>query len=123
MVYLERAASLWQVPPVGPSLLKHVSPLGWEHVNLTDDYTWQSNKRVAKGGSDPSEYGYWGATEQKTRLRLQVTSTIEPDGPRRGRNWRMATIRDGLGHMTVTQRLGSIQYSSGTIFALFAGRS
>ncbi len=28
----------------------------------------------------------------------------------------------GLGHMTATQRLGSIQYSSGTIFALFAGR-
>jgi hypothetical protein len=67
--------------------------------------------------------GYWGATGQKTRLRIQVTSTIEPDGPRSGRNWGMATIRDGLCHMTVTQRLGSIQYSSGTIFALFAGRS
>jgi putative transposase len=26
--------------------------------------------------------GYWGATEQKTRLRIQVTSTIEPDGLR-----------------------------------------
>jgi tripartite-type tricarboxylate transporter receptor subunit TctC len=66
--------------------------------------------------------GYWGATEQKTRLRIQVTSTIEPDGLRSGRNWGMAMIRDRLGHMTATQRLGSTQYSSGTIFALFAGR-
>jgi hypothetical protein len=23
-------------------------------------------------------YGYWGTTEQKTRLRIQATSTIEP---------------------------------------------
>jgi Beta-lactamase len=66
--------------------------------------------------------GYWGATEQKTRLRIQVTSTIEPDGLRSGRNWGMAMIRDRLGHMTATQRLGSTQYPSGTIFALFAGR-
>jgi hypothetical protein len=28
--------------------------------------------------------GYWGAMEQKTRLRIQVTSTIEPDGPLSG---------------------------------------
>jgi hypothetical protein len=34
----------------------------------------------------------------------------------------MAMIRDRLGHMTATQRLGSTQYPSGTIFALFAGR-
>jgi hypothetical protein len=45
-----------------------------------------------------SFFGYWGATEQKTRLRIQVTSTIEPDGPRSDRNWGMATIRDGLCH-------------------------
>ena len=56
-VYLERAASLLaKYHPLDSSLLKHVSPLGWEHANLTDDYTWHSNKRVAKGGSDPSEY-------------------------------------------------------------------
>jgi hypothetical protein len=54
--------------------------------------------------------GYWGATEQKTRLRIQATSTIESDGLRSGRNRRMATIRDRLGHMTATQRLGSIKY-------------
>jgi hypothetical protein len=54
--------------------------------------------------------GYWGATEQKTRLRIQATSTIESDGLRSGRNRRMATIRDRLGHMTATQRLRSIKY-------------
>ena len=25
-----------------PSLLKHVSPLGWTHINLTGDYVWDS---------------------------------------------------------------------------------
>ena len=25
-----------------PSLRKHVSPLGWEHINLTGDYVWDS---------------------------------------------------------------------------------
>jgi TnpA family transposase len=53
-IYLERAASvLAKYHPLDPSLLKHVSPLGWEHVNLTGDYTWHSNKRVAKGGFRP----------------------------------------------------------------------
>jgi Tn3 transposase DDE domain len=33
--------------------LQHVSPLGWEHINLTGDYTWHANKRVAKGGFRP----------------------------------------------------------------------
>jgi hypothetical protein len=28
--------------------LAHLSPLGWEHVNLTGDYVWHVNKRVAK---------------------------------------------------------------------------
>lgn len=53
-VYLERATSLLEKShPFHPSLLQHVSPLGWEHVNLTGDYTWHSNKRVAKGGFRP----------------------------------------------------------------------
>jgi hypothetical protein len=50
-VYLERAAELLARSSVfDPALLGHISPLGWEHVNLTGDYTWHSNKRVAKGG-------------------------------------------------------------------------
>jgi hypothetical protein len=29
-----------QVPPL--DLLPHVSPLGWEHINLTGEYRWPS---------------------------------------------------------------------------------
>jgi hypothetical protein len=50
IVYLRRATSLLETShPFTSSLLQHVSPLCWEHVNLTGDYTWHSNKRVAKG--------------------------------------------------------------------------
>ena len=53
-VYLERAteqmAKSWQFEP---ALLQHVSPLGWEHINLTGDYTWHSDKRVVRGGFRP----------------------------------------------------------------------
>ena len=53
-VYLRRATSLLETShPFVSSLLQHVSPLGWEHVNLTGDYTLHSNKRVAKGGFRP----------------------------------------------------------------------
>jgi TnpA family transposase len=53
-VYLERAAEeLARSRIVDRALFQHVSPLGWEHVNLTGDYTWHTNKRVAKGGFRP----------------------------------------------------------------------
>ena len=38
---------------VYPAHLQHVSPLRWEHINLTGDYTWYGNKRVSKGGFRP----------------------------------------------------------------------
>ena len=53
-VYLERAISaLRQQRPVDDALLKHLSPLGWEHINLTGDYVWHANKRVAAGRFRP----------------------------------------------------------------------
>lgn len=53
-VYLERAVdALRQHDNVDETLLPHVSPLGWEHINLTGDYVWHANKRVAKGGFRP----------------------------------------------------------------------
>jgi TnpA family transposase len=53
-VYLERAAeALARARTLDHALFQHVSPLGWEHVNLTGDYTWHTNKRVAKGGFRP----------------------------------------------------------------------
>jgi hypothetical protein len=33
--------------------LPHISPLGWEHVNLTGDYIWQQNKLVEQGQFRP----------------------------------------------------------------------
>ena len=39
--YLERAvATLRQTENVPDHLLAHLSPLGWEHINLTGDYIW-----------------------------------------------------------------------------------
>jgi hypothetical protein len=53
-VYLERATKmLTKSRAFDSALLQHVSPLGWEHVNLTGDYIWHTNKRVAKGGFRP----------------------------------------------------------------------
>jgi TnpA family transposase len=43
--YLERAvATLRQTEVVPDHLLGHLSPLGWEHVNLTGDYIWAAQQ-------------------------------------------------------------------------------
>ncbi len=44
-VYLERAikAIKEQGHSVDENLLQHLSPLGWEHINLTGDYLWPQN--------------------------------------------------------------------------------
>ena len=49
-VYIERAVRASSLPgqPVDPTLLKYLSPLGWEHINLTGDYQWKG-KRPAPG--------------------------------------------------------------------------
>ncbi len=47
--YLERAvAALRQTETVPDHLLAHLSPLGWEHVNLTGDYIWGAEQRVSE---------------------------------------------------------------------------
>ena len=39
--YLERAiGALSEIEDVPDSLIAHLSPLGWEHINLTGDYIW-----------------------------------------------------------------------------------
>ena len=44
-VYLERVVhALRDAGNADDSLLPHLSPLGWEHINLTGDYIWQQNK-------------------------------------------------------------------------------
>jgi TnpA family transposase len=49
-VYLERATRALRKhgQPFDEDLLQHVSPLGWEHINLTGDYVWRQNKRAQK---------------------------------------------------------------------------
>jgi Tn3 transposase DDE domain len=50
-VYLERAINALRQRGITfpDALLPHVSPIGWAHINLTGDYTWQSNRRAAQG--------------------------------------------------------------------------
>jgi len=54
--YLERAvATLRQTEDVPDHLLAHLSPLGWEHVNLTGDYIWAPAREMSEnaGGLRP----------------------------------------------------------------------
>jgi TnpA family transposase len=47
--YLERAvATLRKVEDVPDQLLAHLSPLGWEHVNLTGDYIWGNQQAASE---------------------------------------------------------------------------
>ncbi|EEO3868929.1 Tn3 family transposase [Salmonella enterica subsp. enterica] len=35
------------------TLLQYLSPLGWEHINLTGDYLWRSSAKVGAGKFRP----------------------------------------------------------------------
>ena len=54
-VYLERAVNALKEngQKIEDGLLQHLSPLGWEHINLTGDYVWRTSKRVKKGKFRP----------------------------------------------------------------------
>ena len=47
-VYLEHAVQMLRDSgkTVDDKLLTHLSPLGWEHINLTGDYIWRQSKHV-----------------------------------------------------------------------------
>ena len=47
-VYLERAVNAMG-SSVNDELLQYLSPLGWEHINLTGDYVWQQNRKIKPG--------------------------------------------------------------------------
>jgi TnpA family transposase len=54
-VYLERAVQAirdrGQI--IDQTLLRHLSPLGWEHINLTGDYVWRQGWKVQPGKFRP----------------------------------------------------------------------
>ncbi|GHL84528.1 hypothetical protein ECZU36_58120 [Escherichia coli] len=39
--------------PVDGELLQFLSPLGWEHINLTGDYVWRQSRRLEDGKFRP----------------------------------------------------------------------
>jgi TnpA family transposase len=50
-VYLERATNAVgsHDPEFDDALLQYLSPLGWEHINLTGDYTWRNHAKPGTG--------------------------------------------------------------------------
>jgi hypothetical protein len=54
-VYLERAVDALRSEgqAADTALLPHLSPLGWEHINLTGDYLWRNTMKVGKGNFRP----------------------------------------------------------------------
>ena len=54
-VYIERAVQALRDSgkKVDDKLLVHLSPLGWEHINLIGDYTWRQSKEVERGKFRP----------------------------------------------------------------------
>jgi hypothetical protein len=54
-VYLERATQglVEAGKPVDGELLQFLSPLGWEHINLTGDYVWRQSRRLEDGKFRP----------------------------------------------------------------------
>ena len=54
-VYLERATAALRGngKALDDTLLQYLSPLGWEHINLTGDYLWRSSVKVGAGKFRP----------------------------------------------------------------------
>ncbi len=54
-VYLERATQALRDAGnlKDDALLQYLSPLGWEHINLTGDYVWRQNRKVDEGQFRP----------------------------------------------------------------------
>ena len=59
--YLERSTGALREhgQDVNDKLLPHLSPLGWEHINLTGDYIWRQHKQVERGKFRPLRPFNW----------------------------------------------------------------
>lgn len=58
-VYLERATQALREAGKLPDdgMLRYLSPLGWEHINLTGDYVWPQSRNVEEGKFCPLRTG------------------------------------------------------------------
>lgn len=54
-VYMDRAVRQLrrQGEPVPGDLLAHLTPLGWQHINLTGDYIWTGEAAIGPDGFRP----------------------------------------------------------------------
>lgn len=54
-IYLERATNALRElgKPIDNTLLQFLSPLGWEHINLTGDYLWRNSAKIGVGKFRP----------------------------------------------------------------------
>ena len=54
-IYLERAVQTMHERgvPADTALLPYLSPLGWEHINLTRDYVWHQDRKLQAGSFRP----------------------------------------------------------------------
>jgi hypothetical protein len=55
--------------PINEDLLRHVAPLGWEHIGLTGDYVWSPAKK------EPTDSGGAAATARAARPRPNTCVT------------------------------------------------
>ena len=76
-VYLERAANALRGhgQTVDEALLQYLSPLGWEHINLTGDYVWSQSKKVENGGFRPLRKTTKDLEAERLRLQSIVFET------------------------------------------------
>ena len=54
-IYIERAIESLKRKgiPIDEQLVAHLSPLGWEHINLSGDYIWRNNLKLGAGKYRP----------------------------------------------------------------------
>ena len=54
-VYMERAINALRAggEHIPDGLLSHLAPLGWQHINLTGDYLWSTNRVPSTVGYRP----------------------------------------------------------------------
>jgi hypothetical protein len=58
-VYLERGTQALREAGKLPDdgMLRYLSPLGWEHINLTGDYVWRQSRNADEGRLRPLRAG------------------------------------------------------------------